>query len=186
MAQVSSRDIKRGSLDDSQYSAVLEAIGKMEHLPIWMSDGVHWNTVTLRADLARLKALYKIQWFALDYAYLLQDGQGLSENDRTGGISVQLKSICRGLNMAGIVIMSLNKTGMNEKLPGGQNVRGSGQQFYDADLMLFLVDGGSPNVVTAVFGKGRELERPKQSFDLIKRNGYPAFENAVFKRMVQP
>jgi hypothetical protein len=106
----------------------------------------------------------------------------MSENDRTGAISVQLKSICRGLNLAGIVIMSLNKTGMGEKLPGGQNVRGSGQQFYDADLMLFLLEGPNPNTITAMFGKGRELEKPKQSFDLIKREGYPAFENAAPRR----
>ena len=149
-----------------------------EKLPLYLSDSVHWTTASIRADLARLKIQHGVQWFVLDYAYLLRDGAGLSENDRTGMISSYIKAITRSLNMAGIVIHSLNKAGMGGGLPGGENIRGSGQQFYDTDLLMFLVKSEIPNTVTCVFGKGRELENPKQAFELRKLEGFPALANA--------
>ena len=53
---------------------------------MYISDDVSWTTTSLRSDLARMKAQHNVQWFILDYAYLLKDGIGLSENDRTGVI----------------------------------------------------------------------------------------------------
>jgi len=182
MANVPTRSIKTGRLDDEQFDSFLKAIQASEQLPIYISDSVHWTTASLRADLARMKAQYQIEWFALDYAYLLQDGKGLSETDKTGLISAQMKSICRGLNLAGIVIISLRKTERNA-LPEGDDLRGSGQQFYDPDVLLFLAQGEQKNILTCIFGKGRELERPKQSFDLIRKPGYPALANAVVEHI---
>ncbi|KKK44550.1 hypothetical protein LCGC14_3166940, partial [marine sediment metagenome] len=88
------------------------------------------------------------------------------------------------LNLAGIVIHSLNKEGMKGGLPEGVHIRGSGQQYYDTDLLLFLVESQTPNTVKCVFGKGRELENPKQSFDLRKLEGFPALGNAAKKNEV--
>ena len=66
-------------------------------------------------------------------------------------------------------------------MPGGEDILGSGQQFYDTDLLMFLVKSEIPNTVTCVFGKGRELENPKQAFDLRKLVGFPALANATKK-----
>jgi replicative DNA helicase len=180
-SKVQMRAIKTGRLDDEQYESLLETASAHDSLPLYMSDSVMWTTASLRADLARLKTQYGIQWFVLDYAYLLQDGRNMSENDRTGLVSAYLKAICRSLNIAGIVIHSLNKSGMggDGSVPTGQNLRGSGQQFYDTDLLLFLVKSENPNSVMCVFGKGRELDNPKQAFQLHKFSEYPAMGNAV-------
>jgi replicative DNA helicase len=178
-SKVLTRTIKTGKMDDGQFSQFLKVVEGYEQLPMYLSDSVHWTTASIRADLARLKIQHGIQWFVLDYAYLLRDGAGLSENDRTGMISGYLKAITRSLNVAGIVIHSLNKSGMGGGLPGGEHIRGSGQQFYDTDLLMFLVKSEIPNTVTCVFGKGRELENPKQAFELRKLEGYPALANAA-------
>jgi hypothetical protein len=119
-----------------------------------------------------------VEWFVLDYAYLLQDGRGMSENDRTGIVSARMKGICRSMNMAGIVIHSMNKAGIGAAVPGMTSVRGSGQQVYDTDLLLFLVKGETENSVMCIFGKGRELENQKQAFELIRLPGYPALGDA--------
>ena len=177
-SKVMTRTIKTGKMDDGQFADFLKVVEGYESLPLYLSDSVHWTTASIRADLARLKIQHGVQWFVLDYAYLLRDGQGLSENDRTGIISSYIKAICRSLDIAGIVIHSLNKKGMSGGLPGGQDIRGSGQQFYDTDLLMFLVQSEIPNTVTCVFGKGRELENPKQAFELRKLEGFPALANA--------
>jgi replicative DNA helicase len=184
LSKIQMRAIKTGKMTDEEYSRLLDSASRYDQLPIYMSDSVMWTTASLRADLARLKAQYGVTWFVLDYAYLLQDGRNLSENDRTGLISAYLKAICRSLNLAGIVIHSLNKDGMSgsdrgKTVPTGQNLRGSGQQFYDTDLLLFLVRSEQTNSITCVFGKGRELDNPRQAFELHKFTEYPALANAV-------
>lgn len=179
-SKIPARSIKTGRIAD-QFPKLVEALEAMDTLPLYISDDVSWTTTSLRADLARMKAQHGIRWFVLDYAYLLRDGIGLSENDRTGLISAQLKGICRALDLSGIVIMSMNKSGMGG-LPQGENLRGNNQQFYDTDLLLFLIRSkDQPNVVRCLFGKGRELETPKQVFDLVALEGFPGFENAVTK-----
>jgi replicative DNA helicase len=179
-AHIPSRAIKTGHISDD-FPKLVQVLEAIDELPIYMSDGVDWTTTSLRADLARMKAQHNIQWFVLDYAYLLRDGIGLSENDRTGIISSQLKGICRSLDIAGIVIMSMNKSGMGG-LPSGEALRGSNQQFYDTDLLLFIIrDKQQENLVRCIFGKGRELEQPKAHFELMTLPGFPAFENVSKK-----
>lgn len=177
VSSVPVRAIKSGRQDESQWQSFERSVYAIADLPIHMSDSVAWTTSSLRADLARLKAQHGIKVFILDYAYLLRDGEGMSENDKTGLISRNLKAICRHLDIAGIVIHSLRKT--DKSVPGGEDLRGSNQQHYDTDLLLLAIEGEMPGTVTFVFGKGRELENPKQSFDLIKLPGFPAFGNAV-------
>lgn len=177
-AHIPSRAIKTGHITDD-FHKLVEALEAIDDLPLYLSDGVDWTTTSLRADLARMKAQHGVQWFVLDYAYLLRDGLGLSENERTGLISSQLKGVCRALNMAGIVIMSMNKSGMGG-LPSGESLRGSNQQFYDTDLLLFVVrDKAQDNLIRCIFGKGRELEQPKAHFELMTLSGFPAFENVT-------
>ena len=180
-AKVQTRVIKSGYMDGAQMAAFVNAIGQYDDLPLYMSDAADITTTTLRADLTRLKLQYGIKWFVVDYAFLLQDGAGLDDWERTGLISSRLKIIARALGLAGIVIHSMTKEGMNALIPEGQHIRGSGQIFYDTDLLLFLVESDTPNIVKCIFGKGRELEKPKDYFDLVRLPGFPALANAAPK-----
>jgi len=176
LAKVQARKMKSGAIDQVQLEEIAKEIDAMNKLPLYMSDSVHWTTTGIRADMARMKNKYGARWFVLDYAYLLRDGEGMSENDRTGLISSRLKGICRSLGVAGLVIHSLRKTGPG--LVKGQDLRGSNQQFYDTDLLLFMAeDPGDKNLTLCYFGKGRELDNPKKSFRLGNIPGYPAFGN---------
>lgn len=185
LARVLMTDMKSGHIDDTQLCDLKQAVERIEQLPLYMSDASGWTTASLRADLTRMCVQAGVRWFVLDYAYLLQDGRSMSENDRTGLISAQLKGICRSLNLAGVVITSLRKAGMNAGNNGahGSDIRGSGQQFYDADLLLMLADRiaengrPDPSVLVCTFGKGRELEKPSQYFYLTRLPGFPALGN---------
>lgn len=191
MGSIDTRAIKTGKLDDSQWGSFVKAVDTLSQLPIFMSDGSNWTTTSLRADLSRLKAQHGIKWFVLDYLYLLNDGVGSDEIERTSLASKGLKRAARELDLAGIAVHSMNKAGMNETadIPSQGQLRGSGQVVYDADLITFLtpysrkLDKDMPQVSpqdedkvkVLWFGKGRELEDPRKYIKLVRRSGYPEF-----------
>jgi len=107
---------------------------------------------------------------------------------RTQIVSRNVKLICRSLNIPGILIHSMNKAGIDSRLPEQTALRGSGQVSYDADLIVFLnefipiMDSDQylsqkdrENMRTVIFGKGRELEDPHKGFHLVKLPGKPTF-----------
>lgn len=171
LAKVPARGLKTGQFPPEKLKTISEQISMLDRLPLYISEDVKWTSGSLRSDLARLKAQFGVRWFVLDYAYLLKDGAGMNENDRTGYISSQMKSICRSLDLAGVVIHSLRKS---YGAPDIDDLRGSGQQGYDTDLLMFVSKTDDENTILCAFGKGRELERDKQTFKLTTIPLYPA------------
>lgn len=182
-ADVRTVKFKTGHVNDAEYERFAHQVGVHERIPLYISDEVYMDTGALRADLARLKALHGIEWFVLDYAYLLTDGAGMSETERTTIISRSLKAICRSLRLAGVVIQSLNKAGMNGEI-GGKHLRGSGQQYYDADVILILTqDPDNNKLVNCKLEKGRELERQGAEFPLLRADKRPKFLNVEVRKV---
>ena len=153
--------------------------------------------------MARLKAQNGIEWFVLDYLYLLMDGASFADEiERTALASKGMKRLTKELNLAGIAVHSMNKSGMETSkerqttsggIPTMGNLRGSGQVVYDADLIVFITKykaeidtlfNATPqnerdNVRVLWFGKGRELENPKKFIKLVKHPGFPAFRECT-------
>lgn len=170
---IPSRALKSGSMAADQWPQFAQAVEVQETYPIYMSDNDYWTTSGLRADLARLKRQYGIQWFIVDYSYLIADGQGMmDETERSQMVISALKGICKNLGLAGIVIHSLNKQG---------ELRGSGQVRYDADVVLSITmpDEFHPENIRCTFEKGRELDEQSKHFDLVRMTGIPKYLPAV-------
>lgn len=191
-AKISTRDIKRGKMAD--WTGFTQAMEHFSQLPIYISDSSAWNTASLRGDLSRLKALYGIKWFVLDYLYLMTDGIGADEIERTALVSKGLKRAAMELDLAGVAVHSMNKGGMSSARPKKESLRGSGQVVYDADLITFLTPYSDevseidneyvkPSDKEAMrvlwFDKGRELEDPRKFIKFVKLPGYPFFGEAT-------
>lgn len=188
-SKIQTRSLKTGRMKDNDWADFTLAMEKLTGLPVFISDSSNWTTTSLRADLARLKAQHGIEWFVLDYMYLLNDGAGSDEIERTSLASKGLKQICKDLDLAGIAVHSLNKTGIGQDtMPTNQSIRGSGQVVYDADLIVYLTKfkpcdiiqesipaNEKENLRSLFFGKGRELEEPNKFIQLVKQPGYPLF-----------
>lgn len=187
-ARVRTSRMKSGKLEGGDWEAIVKAIQRMEDKPVFMSDATGWTTTALRADLARLKLTKGVKWFVFDYMLLANDAAGQDETERTAAISRGLKLVCRHLDLAGLTVHSMNKTGMEASLPNQGNLRGSGQVSYDADLICFLTEfkpmsetdtyiskADTDNMRTLIFGKGRELEDPRKYIHMVKLPAYPAF-----------
>lgn len=187
LTRINSRQIKKGHTDQEQLGKVIELGERIARLSdtgkLFMSDAADKSILEIRADLAKRKKQNGIQWFVLDYMLLLKDAQRVNETEATTIVSRGIKNICHGLDLAGISIHSMNKSGMDDDgKPKKSSLRGSGQVIYDADLILLMTNDkfNSAGVKNFTFAKGRELEG-NYSFNLVKLdNGkLPYFGNAA-------
>ena len=189
-AKIQTSALKKGKILESDYPRFLEAIEYLAALPITISDATGWTTTSMRADLARQKSQNGVEWYVVDYLHLLDDALHLSDTERTGRISRGLKGTSQSLNLAGIIINSMTKEGMNSAgiAPSQTGMRGSGQVLHDADLITFLTkypDNNLPgdmvsakdreNLRVLWFAKGRELESDRKWITLVKQPGFPSF-----------
>ena len=175
IGEIDTRKLKSGKLLDADWPIYTQACEIAASLPVFMSDDSYWTMGGLRADMARLKQQNKIEWFVLDYLLLVSDGEGkLDEIERSALLSKRVKMLTKEFDLAGITVNSVTKD--------GADIRGSNQVKHDADVIMMLVDHQPelgqkkmPNMRTAIFKKGRELQEPKTYFHLVKADSFPAF-----------
>jgi replicative DNA helicase len=181
-----SRNLRTGRVDENDWIRIGKAMQELEAMPFYLDDRSR-DTGGLRAALARMKRDANIRWFVLDYMMLLED-YGSNETEKTSNISRALKHICRDLDLAGFVIHSVTKAGMDKagsEANAKSNLRGSGQVIYDADLVLYLTEfepdsarvfyseDEKKRLATLWVKKGRELEDPRIRVHLTRRQNSP-------------
>lgn len=182
---VSTRSMKSGFINEGDWPIMTNAVEQHRNLPLYIDDSAY-DTDKLRATLAWMKREHGIKWFILDYALLLRD-RGTDETEQTKIISANMKQIVLDLNLSGIVLHSVVKTGMGEvSKPNMADQRGSGQAIHDPDVQLFLTKlyeqdemvQGLPaetkkKMATLWCTKGRELEESQFKVHLIRRESGP-------------
>ena len=175
ISRIKTYNLRSGVGMSDNWDAVNEAITEMEKLPIFISDASDWTTLQMRADLSRLKQQNGIEWFICDYHDLLSDSYGRDSIEKSAYISQQLHGICKDLDLAGIVIQSLNKAGYHQT-PTMANLSGSTKVMHTADNIAFMVeDKENKNVVSLIWDKVREGDSSR-AMKLVKVDGFPAFE----------
>jgi replicative DNA helicase len=160
---IDERVLERGAMTEAQWPKFTACIEWLSRLPLFISDSTRWNTSTLRAALVKLKRLHGVRVFSVDYFRLLGDRYGASEPERQEYISKRLKfNICKPLELAAIIIHTLNKSGM-DGVPHMENMSGSAQIPYDMDAVMFINDhipsgkgeGVNSNIRTVTTDKNR-------------------------------
>jgi replicative DNA helicase len=181
-----------GNIDEKQMQHIYMSAEKIANQPIYFSEATRWNSASLRADLARLKALYNIGWVVLDNLFLLNDRFGNSEWESINYSSKMYRSTCKELDLAGIAIHNLTKEGFGKgKLPDLDNMSGGAGVSYDADTVMFMVDyvrqNGSivseqeaKNLRTLYFRKLRHGGM-KRAVTLYKHPHLPRFESMTYQ-----
>jgi replicative DNA helicase len=193
---VSSRAMKSGRIDESEWPLLTYALEQYHKLPIYVDDS-SYDTDKLRAVLAQAKSEWGIKWFTLDYALLLMD-KGRDETEQTKLISANLKRITHDLNLCGMVLHSVVKVGMDgSEQPRMADQRGSGQAIHDADLQLFITpvyekdpaieylpSAQKSKMATLWCAKGRELEESRFKIHLIRKGASPFWGEFTDERIV--
>jgi replicative DNA helicase len=181
LSGVTTKDMRSGHVPADSWGPLVETFATASEWPLHISDYTGWTTTGLRADMARLKQTAGIEWFVLDYFGLLQDTYGKDENEREKLMSGAVKRLCKDLDLAGVVVHSMNKQGMSANVKRLEHISGSGRISFDADVVCFLTkhipsDGAMEdrNLRTLTFAKYREDES-NRLLHLVKRPGLPAF-----------
>lgn len=185
--RINTRNLKSGLISDEQYAFVIQKASQLAELPIWINDSGDVGIDDVYSDLVRRKVNDNIEWFVLDYMYLLRDNSHANEIEATSKISRAIKNICRTLNIAGISIHSMNKLGMDVSTPKKSMLRGSGQIVYDADVIILMtrketVTNGS-NYCELTIAKGRELEDVNYTIPLMQHESLPFFYEGEYKKV---
>ena len=180
-AQISTRLLRTGQIGDDDWHALYNMAAEIADLPIYICDEPELNTTQLRAHLAKARVKYDIDLFALDYLYLMTDGEGINPTERTEILSKRVKAIQRSMGIAGITVNSVTKAGMDGKSPKQTSMRGSGQLIHDADVVLFITKHSvQENLRVIEITKGRDLAEQGR-IDLLKTDSYPTFKDVTYQ-----
>ncbi len=184
LARIPTYNLNSGVGMNDRWDKFTKAIEEMEKLSnLFISDASDWTTLQMRADLSRLKQQEDVKWFVVDYHDLLADSYGKDAIEKSAYLSQQLHGICKDLNLAGLVIQSLNKAGYHQT-PTMANLSGSTKVMHTADHIAFMVqDEKQDNIVNLIWDKVREGEG-KRAMKLVRVKGFPAFENYMPERAV--
>lgn len=179
MSGVKTRAIRTGKIAGDDWSSLTRAIEELSQADVYLSDASAWTTTQMRADLARLKDR-GIEWFVVDYMDLFADDYGDGDVERTKFISSQVHAICKDLKLAGLVIHSMNKSGVAGSTKGKASLSGSVKIIYDADS-IWIMSRPDPNspIIRLTGEKVREGDFESDQFIELRRKpgGFPAFES---------
>jgi len=135
---VNGRNMRSGSMTAADWESLRDAKALLLNSPLYIDDQP-LQLANLRAILKQRKVKYGLRQVVLDYAYLI-GAPGKDENERTGLVSREVKLISSELDLSIVLIASVSKVGMdttNDNV-AKSNVRGSGQQIHDADIIYML------------------------------------------------
>lgn len=186
-ARVDSQKIRTGRLNESDWSKVGRAIGRLE-VPLHLDDNPSVTVMEIRAKARRMKARFGgLGLIVIDYLQLMQ-GRSSAENRQleVSEISRNLKVLARELEVPIVALsqLSRNLESRSDKRPMLADLRESGSLEQDADVVMFLyrdevyhadtADKGMAEIIVAKHRSG-----PIGTKKLVFLGPYTRFDNAA-------
>ena len=142
---ISSRNIRNGLYSEQDEHRIVECIGYLSGLPIYVDDTPLQTTAEMHAKAQRLQLEHGLHFLAVDYLQLIQAPAGsrpgsANLTQQTTQISRALKALARDLHIPVLACSQLSRspeTRQNHR-PQLSDLRESGAIEQDADLVLFL------------------------------------------------
>ena len=137
-ARIASNKIRTGLIKPSDFSALMEAAGRIYEAPLYIIDMPNMKLLDLRTMARRLKAEKDVKIVFIDYLTLItHENADLPRWEQISSISRSLKALARELKIP-VVALSQLKREAEGKQPSLSDLRESGSIEQDADLILFL------------------------------------------------
>jgi replicative DNA helicase len=172
-AEINSKKIRNGQLDDYEWKKLHEAVERMMDIEIYIDDTPAINIFELRAKCRRMKQNHNIQMVVIDYLQLMSSAPNQNRGNREqeiSSISRALKSMAKELNVPVIALSQLSRaveTRGGDKRPQLSDLRESGAIEQDADIVMFVYRAD-------YYGTEDEFEGPRDISEIIiskHRNG---------------
>ncbi|MFM2423837.1 MAG: hypothetical protein RLZZ70_224 [Candidatus Parcubacteria bacterium] len=173
---VDSWNLRNGRLkDDSEYTALQEAMAKLDSAPIYIVDEPALNIVKMRSSARRLKNEHGLNLIVVDYLQLMSPTATKSSDSmvqQVTEISRSLKILARELNVPVIALSQLSRAvEQRGGKPRLSDLRDSGSIEQDADVVMFIHREDKQN-------KDQPAERPNIAEILVEKHRHGAVGSA--------
>ena len=139
---ISSSDIRRGSIDESQFATLAAVAQRMQTLPLYIDHTGGISIAQLAARARRLKRQRGLDMLVVDYLQLLTGSGKRSDNrvQEITEITTGLKALAKELAVPIIALSQLSRQveSRDDKRPQLSDLRESGSIEQDADVVLFI------------------------------------------------
>ncbi len=140
---VSSANIRRGRIDESDFAHIVEASREMQKIPFFIDQTGGLSIAQLAARARRLKRQRGLDLLIIDYIQLLAGTSRRSSENRVQEITeitTTLKALAKELNVPIMALSQLSRQveSRDDKHPQLSDLRESGSIEQDADVVLFI------------------------------------------------
>ncbi len=141
-SEVSSSDIRRGKITETDFGKLVSCAQTMQKIPLFIDQTGGISIAQLSARARRLKRQRGLDVMIIDYIQLMQ-GSSNSNNNRVQEmteITTGLKALAKELNVPIIALSQLSRQveHREDKRPQLSDLRESGSIEQDADVVLFV------------------------------------------------
>jgi len=142
-ARINMHSLRMMRLSTSQENRLIDAIGKLSDLSIFIDDSPVQSVAEMRGKARRLQLEYGLDFIILDYMQLLSNNKGSRETNRAqevSEISRQVKAMARDLKVPVLAISQLSRAIEHRQShrPLLSDLRESGSIEQDADVVMFI------------------------------------------------
>jgi replicative DNA helicase len=145
LAEVDTREIRRGNLPNESIDAIVAAAASIGDLPLYLWAPTSATFGAIQTTIRRAVTRNKIEVCAIDYIGLIDPDrhqQRMRKDERVAEFSKGLKRIAKEVGIPLIVLQQLSRDA-DDAEPSLRHLRDTGQIEQDADLVIFLHHGKS-------------------------------------------
>ncbi len=184
--RVDSGRLRRGRLQDDEYTRLATAAGHLNTAPIWIDDTPAINPIELRAKARRLAADIDLGMIVIDYMQLMSGPRNVENRQQEiSAISRSLKAIAKELNVPVLALSQLSRQPeqRTDKRPLLADLRESGAIEQDADIVMFVYREEAYRKASDKFDENGESIEGKTELIIGKqRNGPTGTINLYFHK----
>lgn len=154
-AGINLSDLRKGNIDNDQWTKIATAMGKMDSAPLFIDDSPNMTLMEIRAKARRLKQKNNLKLIVLDYLQLMSSGKKVeSRQQEVSEFSRALKLMAKELEVPVIALSQLNRGSeqRTDKKPQISDLRESG--CLTADTRVLRSDTGAETTMGELFAQG--------------------------------
>ena len=138
--RIDSHRLRTGHLSEAELQNVMEAMGRLAAVPIYIEDTPGMSIMEVRSKARRLQSQAGVDLIIIDYLQLMAGKRSDNRVQEVSEISRGLKSLARELNVPVIALSQLSRAveGRSTHIPMLSDLRESGSIEQDADIVMFI------------------------------------------------
>ena len=138
--RIDSHRLRTGHLNESDLQTVMEAMGRLAAVPIYIEDTPGLSIMEVRSKARRLQSQSGVDLIIIDYLQLMAGKRSDNRVQEVSEISRGLKALAREINVPVIALSQLSRAveGRTSHIPMLSDLRESGSIEQDADIVMFI------------------------------------------------